>query len=263
VVEPGEQCEPSLSATCNAQCRIQLFGLGAACSSAGQCQSGNCADGICCDAPCNGVCEQCGIGGQCQQSGDDAACGTVFCPADSECRDFPASLNTNRCAARGRCKSQADCAFTSLTGDACTGGGSCDGEGNCQRPTIPCGTVSCPVNPGTCCWYPTLGIGQCQASNVDTCPVVQGASGADIHCHTSQECGAGSICCDFSNPGGNGIACQTSCNPASVAVANTPICEFANQTASPCPAGTMCLNEDSNRAPPGQGYNRCVGNTSL
>jgi hypothetical protein len=244
----------------NGSCIPQL-GLGAPCGAARDCSSGFCVDGVCCQSACNGVCEQCAAGtGSCIMPPSDTDCDPVIC-ASNECRLSSGNITANLCRGRGQCKSQDDCRFTEISEGTPCDAGQCDGAGNCVQRAVPCGNVSCPVNPGMCCWYRTLGIGRCEAQSAATCPTFMGAAGFDILCHSSLECPTGEICCSFSNPGGNGVVCRTSCNPASVAVAESPVCDVFDQESSPCPAGTTCSNNSSNLAPPNQGYNLCVGDT--
>jgi hypothetical protein len=124
-------------------CALALGGCrrdaGAACETTADCGEGACrmaAGGarVCCTAACDTACKRCAdTGTSCQFLTDDAACGAVGCPADTTCRDFPASVTENRCI-QGNCGSpDALCPFTSRnSGQSCSNTSVCDNVGNCS-----------------------------------------------------------------------------------------------------------------------------------
>jgi len=129
-------------------CDLSLNGCrrsaGEACTSTAQCGEGACRDTatgtrVCCTAACDTACRRCTAAGtSCQLLNDDAACGAISCPADSTCRDFPASITQNRCIA-GSCGAPADlCNFTARNaGQACSNTLFCDNSGNCNVSCVP------------------------------------------------------------------------------------------------------------------------------
>jgi hypothetical protein len=126
-------CDPSLNG-----CRRSA---GETCTSSAECGEGACRETetgtrVCCTAACDTACRRCtATGTACQLLNDDAACGVINCPADSTCRDFPASITQNRCNA-GSCGAPADlCDFTARnSGQSCSNTSLCDTAGNCNVP---------------------------------------------------------------------------------------------------------------------------------
>jgi hypothetical protein len=184
----------------------QKRSLGSACSDPTDCGTGFCSGGICCDSACDQACEQCSPSGNCQMAADDARCGTIPCPEDSACVDFATAITSERCAARGRCKSQQDCPFVALPPSTYCGGSPsaplfCDGAGSCDRhPTVACGAdTSCPTAPGACC-YDTSSSAQTTvcAPDAGTCKpanTAQPCFATAVQCDSPKDCSPGSVCC--------------------------------------------------------------------
>lgn len=116
-------------------------GAGDPCTSSADCGEGVCRQAsngaqVCCTAACDSACRVCTPAGtSCQLLNDDAACGTVVCPSDSTCRNYPNAVSTNRCRS-GSCGTPAElCGFTAQNaGLSCSALALCDGSGNCSVP---------------------------------------------------------------------------------------------------------------------------------
>jgi hypothetical protein len=116
-----------------------LARVGQACDTNDQCGEGACLPtpggvSICCTAPCDVACRACDITGlECVSLDDDAACGVTACPADSTCRNYPASTSSGRCV-NGRCGAGAEvCDFEPRgEGQECSANTLCDGNGDCS-----------------------------------------------------------------------------------------------------------------------------------
>jgi hypothetical protein len=114
----GTACEnfaPNVRGICDGSggCADPRVGLGAACVSGAQCESGNCsgrAGGgtVCCDAPCNGLCEACSPNGSCELRDNGS------CPPGQEC-----STRTT-CALRN-----VPAGTSCLNGESCSDGAVC------------------------------------------------------------------------------------------------------------------------------------------
>ncbi len=172
-----------------------LSGAGDTCSSdldcgVGRCQPTASGGSVCCTAVCDGPCRRCApTGTACEALPDDAACGAIACPADTTCRDFPASVTSNRCVA-GRCGSANQlCGGTPrASGQVCSATSLCDDAGNCSAPKRAVGTpctsnAECASNScadGVCCNQACSGVcatcagtGICRGTATDaSCPTV-------------------------------------------------------------------------------------------
>lgn len=253
-IAAGQPCDANNLCSSSGDCSIPKKTLGTSCGEGAECLSGNCADGVCCDSACGSVCETCNASGQCVATADDTQCSNVTCNPDTQCRNYAASITSNRCKARGSCKTAVDCSYTDApAGTPCGVSEQCDGAGTCPPRIVPCGATSCPVNPGVCCWYSALQQASCEAG--DTCPNMGSATGRNVLCSSSLQCPTGEICCNYSNPGGSGVDCRASCDPASQGVSNAPVCQQGNLAAAPCPTGLTCGSQTSAAVPPG--YDRC------
>jgi hypothetical protein len=202
----------------------------AACDAGSDCDGGFCVSGFCCATACNGVCQSCGLDGQCNQTpADDARCGTITCSTlSTQCRTF-SDLITNRCQSFGVCKtvSTADCTSVVNAGTTTVCGGTapcnafCDGQGNCGAfpgAATHCGTQSATCNTGSC-----NGAGACALPG--TSVSCAGAAPCDAKCDGAGNCG---------NFPGNTTACGASTN-----VCNTGVCNSAGACAVPV-SGTAC-----------------------
>jgi hypothetical protein len=164
---------------------------------------------VCCTAACDGGCRRCAPSGiTCENLADDAACGDIQCPLDTTCRDYPASVDTERCVA-GRCGSgeQLCIDVPRAVGQVCSANNLCDDAGNCSAPKkdpgAMCGSAGeCASNfcvDGVCCNEPCNGVcetcaitGLCRGTPTDTsCPALDCNQYADA-CVLSN--GAGRLC---------------------------------------------------------------------
>ena len=184
-----------------------LASAGQPCSSSLDCGEGTCQEtasggSVCCTAACSGACRVCSaLGTACTNLQDDADCGTITCPADSTCRDFPPSVSALRCVA-GQCGSAAQlCQGTPRnTGQSCSATNLCDGAGNCAQPKKsngdPCTVGSeCASNScvdGVCCNSACNGLcetcettGICRAAATDTACGSVSCSSFDADCVTN------------------------------------------------------------------------------
>lgn len=183
-------------------------GAGQACTTSADCGEGTCQETagggrVCCTAVCDGPCRVCGATGTaCTNLLDDADCGSIACPADTTCRDFPPSVTTNRCVA-GRCGTGAQLCQGNArnAGQACSATNLCDNAGNCSLPKKgngeACGTgAECSSNncvDGVCCNSACNGIcetcattGICRAAATDAACGPVNCSMFDAQCVTDR-----------------------------------------------------------------------------
>ncbi|HTV18182.1 MAG TPA: hypothetical protein VMG12_05915 [Polyangiaceae bacterium] len=167
-----------------------LASAGQTCARNADCGEGTCqptagGGSVCCTAVCDGDCRVCGATGTaCTNLLDDADCGTIACPADTTCRDFPPNVTTNRCVA-GRCGSAAQLCQGNArnAGQSCSATNLCDTAGNCSLPKKGNGQAcaagsECSSNncvDGVCCNGACNGVcetcattGICRAATTDT-----------------------------------------------------------------------------------------------
>ncbi|HWO09584.1 MAG TPA: hypothetical protein VNN80_08905 [Polyangiaceae bacterium] len=143
------------AAGCSGELGRCLAGAGGACQSDADCGAGSClataaGGSVCCTADCGGACRRCAASGlQCEPLDDDESCGDIPCPADTECRDFPASVSAGRCIG-GRCGSPERLCVGSPVhaGLPCGDRSLCDTEGECSQARLGSGRP-CTVN-GQC-----------------------------------------------------------------------------------------------------------------
>jgi hypothetical protein len=212
--------------------------LGESCGGNSACASGHCVAGICCDQACDGQCEQCSSSGECQTPADDPSCGTITCPADTQCRDYATSITANRCKALGVCKTATDCTYTDApvtktcddSEPASSASAFCDGSGDCVGPTVTCGgDGECPVSGMICCTS-TFGF-SCLATT--TC----GDQYGPYQCDATSDCGTGDVCCLESTPGGVGSVCGVQCGGAGAMGQYVQVCN-PSASVSECVTGT-------------------------
>jgi hypothetical protein len=180
--------------------------LGAPCARSSECASGFCAGGTCCDSACNGLCEQCSPAGTCEAADDDPSCGTITCPTDTPCTDYEPAITAHRCASRGSCKTQRDCAASAVPEQTYCGGTAsspllCDGRGFCdEQPVVRCGgNSSCLAAPGACCYD---GSGATPntvcVQDPSTCKPANTASACSLvvaQCDSPRDCPPEDVCC--------------------------------------------------------------------
>lgn len=111
-------------------CEVQC-GLGTACLTASDCESGHCVDGVCCESACAGSCVACdgATPGTCASVGTDT-------DPDNECPDAEGCVSV--CGASGKCSGACgDLGRVCASGDECATGfcvdgvccaSACDGE---------------------------------------------------------------------------------------------------------------------------------------
>jgi hypothetical protein len=141
---------------------------------------------------------------------DDAACGTITCPADSTCRDYASGISTNRCKSLGQCKTAADCSYVNASMSTICGfvrgmteiaASMCDGTGNCRPRTVKCGgDGECAIDQSWCC-SDTGGL-TCHVAECGGTPK-QGP----YLCDERADCASGYICCLQSTVGGPSAIC--------------------------------------------------------
>jgi hypothetical protein len=217
--------------------------LGSRCTGKDDCASGNCVDGVCCDGPCQEVCEACSPAGRCEAVADDDACGTIACPEDTTCRDYPDALKA-RCAARGSCKTSSSCAYSSAPSRTeCATGSLCDGAGACEAALIKCGGTTCDASYQECCEGADKGTHECIAKGQPCRTSSQWSSddsGVVVSCTTDSDCALGNVCCLTNGNGNLLISCQsaTSCpGESGIYVTRYPVCASPGGT-KPCATGT-------------------------
>ena len=226
------------------------------CIADSSCTSEHCVSGICCDQACKGPCAQCAASGHCQMPADDASCGTIKCPPDTQCRDYATSISANRCKSVGTCKTSADCSYQdapaakfcdyyqSMTALA----EFCDGAGACVGPTVLCGgDGQCPLYDMMCC---SSGPGY-------SCGAARSGCGSGnygpFYCDEKSDCGPGLVCCLSSNPSGVASVCSDGCTGTI-----GQYVQLCNPSALPseCATGT-CLPVRSTDPPTPPGYYTC------
>ncbi len=183
---------------CDASGSCGRKGLGLACSTPGQCESGFCVDGVCCNEPCSGACRTCSAGatpGKCSLVGAGSA------DPSGICKDNGPSLcgTDGKCDGTGRCRRYAVgtvCGSGSCTGSTRTIAPKCDSTGRCvSGPQVSCSPFQCS---GTVCASTCTTDGNCVAPNVcigGTC----GLRGSGGPCTRTAECNSplqcvGGIC---------------------------------------------------------------------
>jgi hypothetical protein len=223
--------------------------LGSRCTRKDDCATGNCVDGVCCDGPCQEVCEACSPAGRCEVVADDDACGTIACPEDTTCRNYPDTLEA-RCAARGSCKTSSSCAYSSAPSRTeCATGSLCDGTGACEATSIKCGGTSCDASYQECCEGADKGTHECIAKGQPCRTSSQWSSddsGVVVSCTTDSDCALGSVCCLTNGNGNLFINCQsgTSCpGESGIYVTRYPVCASPGGT-KPCGKGTCRAEYD-------------------
>jgi hypothetical protein len=219
--------------------------LGAQCGNKDQCESNFCVDDVCCESACDGACKACSAAGKCNvKPADDAECGNITCPSDTSCRDYPTAITSNRCAAFGSCKKQADCTFTAKSqGITCDGVHVCDGDGNCG-PVVVCGsTASCQIGAKECCAQTDKSIATCLDDGVACAEGPDPAAedtGMPIECDETTDCPLGNVCCYHVGRGSSRVVCE----PAAECLSNSgqmyfeaPVCDSGGGS-SPCATGS-------------------------
>lgn len=141
---------------------------------------------------------QCGNDGLCDDvPGDDAACGAIECPDDTDCRDYENDITSNRCAAFGQCRTTADCDYEDEPARTKCGDDSsseiCDGDGNCEFAEVYCQPDDCRADPGSCCRTPSGGF-SC-LTGTQTCPITGPGASERYECNDVSDCSLGQICC--------------------------------------------------------------------
>ena len=139
------ECAPG--SFCSASACVPENGIGAACSSAGECLSGFCADGVCCESACAGTCEACSAAKK--GSGSDGACGAIANGTDPDDDCVPEAPAT--CGGDGECDGAGACrkyaAGTSCGGPTCLGTelhtSACDQAGGCIDTVTTCEPFVC------------------------------------------------------------------------------------------------------------------------
>ncbi|HKO93643.1 MAG TPA: hypothetical protein VJU61_20965 [Polyangiaceae bacterium] len=247
-----------------------LGGAGDACNSnadcgAGSCQASSGGGSVCCTAACDGACRRCSPAGTtCDNLTDDAQCGTIGCPPDTTCRDFPAGVTSQRCVG-GRCGSAAQlCVGVPRgNGQVCSNTSLCDGSGNCSVPKKALGEA-CTTGPecaqgncvsGVCCSSACSGVcstcsgtgGVCRAPATDTRCTSGVCSSPGVCEPPSVQCGSescpitGAVCCsELSAAGETRVFCQRgteTCPEPPNFVPDIPI--NCDQNAD-CPTNRVC-----------------------
>jgi hypothetical protein len=185
---------------------------GATCSTGGhECSSNNCVDGYCCNAPCNGECEACDVGG------NAGTCVAVSGP--------PHGART-ACGGSGACKAQ------------------CDGSNRTACGAYPgistvCAAASCSSNSGTSTRY-CDGTGSCTAASSTPCApyVCNGTTACKTSCGSDLDCGSGYHC--------SGTTCVTNgalgtyCTGGSQCAGGTFCTNNACCNVATCAGGLVC-----------------------
>lgn len=123
--------------------KLLLPGVGAACSSSGECDSGYCVSGVCCESSCDGACQGCSAeatgkeDGVCAFSRASTQCATSVCAADGSEQVAFVCDGGGTCAERhtscgpGRCEG-GRCSKSCATSDDCDSESYCD-DGLCRE----------------------------------------------------------------------------------------------------------------------------------
>ena len=223
--------------------------VGTKCSKDSECELGFCTDGVCCESACHAACKACSSAGKCNLVPiDDDACGSIACPADTACRDYPSTLTANRCASFGVCKTGTACTYTAKPArTSCSQNGPelCDAQANCVSPSVNCGGATCPVNNSVCCGSAPATFACVAKSNGMECFNMGGA----ITCDENADCPTGQQCCITDGPLGFKYACAAAgaCPQASEISHSYPICKsLAINPTAPCGTGTSCTVQSTN-----------------
>jgi hypothetical protein len=186
--------------------------LGAACSSASQCDSGYCVDGVCCENSCPGICDACNVGGEwgtCTRVPNDTPCpdndrcnGTETCQAGSCVPGDPLDCsNANKCT-DDACDPASGCLFNPVAnGTACSNGNPCDGEESCLGGVCQSGqSLDCddrnPCTGDSC----SQAAGGCQHTPVTDGTFCGGGLCGDASCSAGQCVSASTNDCDDQDP---------------------------------------------------------------
>ncbi len=192
--ESGTSCQDGEGTCEGGQCVVpDKLVLGDPCAQADECGSGICvpsSDGVerCCELACDGLCEVCSVDGRCDAvPADDSECPVVSCSPDTSCTTYPDDLTSDRCAALGRCESEAThCApKNEPSGESCGSGLACNGSGSCvsvcSASQLWCGSCVNPLSDNSHC-------GDCGE-----------ACGAGLYCNDGScelNCGSGQVACN-------------------------------------------------------------------
>ncbi|MCC6621543.1 MAG: hypothetical protein IT385_09840 [Deltaproteobacteria bacterium] len=201
--DPRDVCDDDEVCGMDGQCHLPP---GAACGTDGSlCVTGQCVDGVCCYGACAGLCEDCGLDGNCVgvSSGEDEGCSSGYeCVGPGQCR----------LAAGETCGSPMECASNVCIDQVCCED-ACGFEQWCpEGPCIdivstPClDLTDCPLgffcdgDPGTCKPQVELG-GACTTTEPDVCR--EGRTCVDGVCCQQSTCEGECMACDNPMSPGN------------------------------------------------------------
>lgn len=198
----GERC---IAGTCAPQGED-----GAACGSAGDCDSGFCVDGVCCNRACDGQCEACdgakkpGVcapvsgaphGSRVQCTSDGSACGGACDGTNAEGCSYPAGT---ACGA-GSCTPGEDGVEAVATVEA-----QCNGSGRCPAPRQQaCGGAGCDAEQKLCNGDCADG-SACPAGQYCSAGVCVATQPTGTACQAASDCASG-FCVD-------GYCCGSACD---------------------------------------------------
>lgn len=212
--------------------------LGEACQGDADCGQGHCIVGstgvaLCCDSACDGLCRTCDATGRCDEPAtSDARCGSVDCPADDACRDYPEDILDGSCRAFGTCRTIADCSPTELRPAAecaCGEGGCTLVLGAACSANEQCASGACePTASGAqiCCAMACAAAGSTCASSGSGCVDCEG---------TGTEC-VGSVSRSCTNGAVDEQVCGNGCNP------ETGLCAELRPTGTVCEVTEQCAS---------------------
>ncbi len=209
---------------------------GAACTRAGECQSGFCVDGVCCSSACTGACNACNL------AGSTGTCGVASAgaPGRPSCAPYVCGGAATSCPSS--CTTNAQCAV----GQACNGSAcQVDGDKDGTADAVDCAPADATKWTNRACFKDADGDGFFAKTSTPTC------SGAA--CPAGTQATAGTDC----NDADAGVYQLVTCfggldadNDGFHAGAGASTC-----TGAQCPAGTSSLKDcyDLNaNAKPGQ-----------
>lgn len=217
---------------------------GGRCLQDDDCETNFCADGVCCNESCDGVCETCADTGVCRGQFDDNACPFVRCSQlDNTCTESTTDITTDRCAAKGACKTEAACGLAPARSECPLG--FCDGAGACQAPNVSCGgdCETGGVGGGRVCCSRTP-----QVNNVELlCTDERDCDdtfGFRAFCDEANDCRDGEVCCHVSSPATTEIFCAPAAEcvrEVGVRATVNVVCDAPAAEQSPCPEGDSCV----------------------